>query len=324
MARLSVVVPARNAGADLSACIDALHASDLPRAEWDLIVVEDSAALGPAFARNSGAHQTELELIAFVDADVIVHPDALSRMLRAFDDEAVGAVFGSYDDHPADQSLVSQYRNLLHHFVHQQSPGFVESFWAGCGAVRRHAFHEAGEFDSVRYSRPSIEDVELGYRIRDRHWKIVLDPEILCTHRKRWTLRRMIASDFANRGVPWTQLLLRREAMHAPRGLSLGLSQLAGVALTAIILSLVALEIAAPHRSFVTALAIAAIAFAIVNAKLVRFFFRKRGFAFATLCLGLHFMYNVVSLASLLYGGATYFQPTARPIPSSESTRCSS
>ncbi|MDO8500564.1 MAG: glycosyltransferase [Gemmatimonadaceae bacterium] len=39
--RPSVVVPAHNAGPDLSECLRALLVSDLPRAEWELLVVDD-------------------------------------------------------------------------------------------------------------------------------------------------------------------------------------------------------------------------------------------------------------------------------------------
>ena len=53
---------------------------------------------------------------------------------------ALTAVMGSYDDTPSEPGLVSQYRNLLHHFVHQVGREKASTFWAGCGAVRRGAF----------------------------------------------------------------------------------------------------------------------------------------------------------------------------------------
>ncbi len=57
-------------------------------------------------------------------------------------DPALTALFGSYDDAPAAPGLVSQYRNLLHHFVHQQGVFRDEirpahTFWTGCGMIRR-------------------------------------------------------------------------------------------------------------------------------------------------------------------------------------------
>ena len=61
------------------------------------------------------------EILFFVDSDVAVAPDAVSRVLAVFDrHQDVAAVFGSYDASPNAPGVVSQYRNLLHHFVHQE------------------------------------------------------------------------------------------------------------------------------------------------------------------------------------------------------------
>jgi len=66
--------------------------------------------------------QHERNLILFIDADVCVQPNTLSRVIRSFEaDPDQAALFGSYDDTPAKQDFLSQYRNLMHHFVHQRS-----------------------------------------------------------------------------------------------------------------------------------------------------------------------------------------------------------
>jgi hypothetical protein len=106
---------------------------------------------------------------------------------------------------------VSTFRNLLHHHVHQVGAGPAETFWTGLGAVRRDAFLATGGFDEERYPHPSIEDIDLGHRLADGGGRIRLDPSIQGTHLKAWTLRSMLWTDFARRGVPWVRLqLLRR------------------------------------------------------------------------------------------------------------------
>lgn len=185
---------------------------------------------GPAHARNRGAAAARGELLAFVDADVRVRPDTLRRLRDVLTGPGRGAagsgrgaagsgrgapgrppdaVFGSYDDDPPAPGVVSRYRNLLHHHVHQRHPGAAETFWAGCGAVRRSAFEAAGGFDDRRYRRPQIEDIELGRRLRALGSRIELRPEIRVTHLKRWTLGEVLRTDFRDRGVAWTRLLLR-------------------------------------------------------------------------------------------------------------------
>ncbi len=79
---------------------------------------------GPARARNLGASQARGEILLFVDADVTIPPGAIGQVVKVFKREpGIAALFGSYDDEPAESNFLSQYRNLLHHYVHQQGRG---------------------------------------------------------------------------------------------------------------------------------------------------------------------------------------------------------
>ncbi|HST25561.1 MAG TPA: glycosyltransferase family A protein [Gaiellaceae bacterium] len=206
MPTISAIVPATNAPPTLGACLEAIRAAEEPPDE--VIVIEDGG--GPADARNRGAARARGEVLVFVDADVVVHANAFALIRRAFDDDpALAALFGSYDDRPADPGTVSVFRNLLHHHVHQEGAGPASTFWAGLGAVRRDRFEAVGGFDAARYAEPSVEDIDLGTRIAADGGSIRLDPSIQGTHLKAWTLRSMVETDFWNRGTPWVELLLR-------------------------------------------------------------------------------------------------------------------
>lgn len=330
---ISVVVPAHDAGEWLPRTIASLIASDLPRAAWELIVVDDASSddgianslegvdsvitlagppRGPASARNRGADAAQAPIVAFVDSDVRVHPDALRRIVEHFRaDPELGAVFGSYDAGPSDPGFVSQYRNLLHHYVHQRKGGDVESFWAGCGAVRRSAFVKAGKFDELRYPVPQIEDIELGYRMRDAGYRLVLDPAIQGTHMKGWTLPRMVRSDFKHRGVPYARLLLARGTLLTTRGLSAGSAEKASAALVA--LALVAIAGAAVFRDWrwLTGLVICFAAFAFVNWTMLSWYASRRGIWFALRAAAIHVIYHATSLAALAYATFTHLIDSA-------------
>src|SRR2546426_481548 len=149
------------------------------------------------------------------------------------DTEVIVCAFGSYDAAPPARSWPSFYRNLAHHFVHQRSRREASTFWAGCGAVRRDAFLAAGGFDPA-YRRPSVEDVELGYRLRAAGHRIRLVPEAQATHLKRWTLGGWLGSDLRDRAVPWARLV--RAGRGLPADLNFtpgdrGASALVGLAL---------------------------------------------------------------------------------------------
>jgi GT2 family glycosyltransferase len=175
-----------------------------------VVVSEEPAGAGPAAARNLGAAGCEDDVLVFVDSDVEVHPEALARIEEHFAaDPELAAVFGAYDDDPAHPALTSRYRNLLHHHVHSGAAGKAETFWAGLGAVRRERFEAIGGFDAELFPAASVEDIELGMRLRRDGARIVLDPEVRGRHLKGWTPLSMVRTDFGRRGVPWARLLLR-------------------------------------------------------------------------------------------------------------------
>jgi GT2 family glycosyltransferase len=226
-ARISVVVPVRDGEADLARCLDALARSTVPPLE--VIVVDDGSrdgsaevarargarvvrlpsSRGPAFARNRGAELARGEILFFTDADVCVHADALevaARDLAAHPDEV--AVIGSYDDDPGHPSFVSQYKNLFHHWIHQTSNEEAWTFWTGCGAMRRDVFLQMGGFNEG-YGKPSIEDIELGFRLRHAGYKLRLEKRMLAKHLKQWKFWNLVHTDVFKRGVPWIALMMR-------------------------------------------------------------------------------------------------------------------
>lgn len=208
---LSAIVPATDRPPTLAACLRALEIADQPPEE--IIVVDEPVGAGPALARNIGALRATGSLLVFVDADVEVRRDALARIRAGFrNDPELAAVFGSYDDDPTARSVVSSFRNLLHHHVHQTSAGPATTFWSGLGAVRRTAFESCGGFDADRFPHPSVEDVDLGMRLAAKGARVILDPRVEAVHRKAWTLRTMVQTDLFRRGIPWVALQVRRRS----------------------------------------------------------------------------------------------------------------
>ena len=53
------------------------------------------------------------------------------------EDPDLDARIGLYADEPGNSSLLSRYRNLLHHFTHQHSNPEAQTFWGACDAIRR-------------------------------------------------------------------------------------------------------------------------------------------------------------------------------------------
>ena len=206
MTTLTVVIPATDGPTTLERAVCAIRTAVDPPEE--LIVVERPLHAGPAAARNHGAREARGDVLVFVDADVVVHPDAFRRIRNAFQDNSLVALFGSYDDAPEGGGLVSDFRNLLHHHVHHSGSGAATTFWAGLGAVRRDTFLGIGGFDEERFPYPSVEDIELGMRLHASGAQLRLDPAIQGKHLKEWKLGTMLKTDLLQRGVPWLRLVV--------------------------------------------------------------------------------------------------------------------
>ena len=290
--RVSAVIPATNRPATLERCLRAIEASSLPPDE--LIVVEEPRGEGPAAARNLGAERATGDVLVFVDADVVVHGDAFERVRHAFEsDPALVAVFGSYDDRPEAPGVVSVFRNLLHHHVHQESAGPASTFWAGLGGVRREPFRAAGGFDAARYHEPSIEDVELGLRLVSSGAPIELDPELQGTHLKAWTLRSMVATDFSRRAVPWVELLLER-------GQGAGTLNLGARHRASALASLVLVAGLAGRRPVLAGAALGALLS--LNRSFYRLLLERAGAGTAVAGVGLHVVHHVTATAAVPAG----------------------
>src|SRR3990172_8019634 len=314
--RISIIVPAYNNKAELDECLQALTTSSYPDAE--IIVVDDASTDdlprvaarngvrvvrrvrngGPGAARNSGALHARGDILFFVDADVVIAPGAVGRVARVLDENPdLAAVFGSYDAQPRARGVVSQYRNLLHHFVHQAGNSEASTFWGGCGAVRRAVFQELGGFDEKRFPRPSIEDIEFGYRLRRAGYRVLLDKGLQGTHLKRWTLRSVIWTDITRRAIPWSRLIL--ESKNAPADLNLKQGQRLSAGL--VTLGCLLLPVAAFRMELLAVPAAALLGGVFLNRDLFAFFWRERGLRFAVSCIPLHLLYYLYSTLSYLF-----------------------
>lgn len=307
----SIVVPVYNGGDDLKECLAAIQGAISSSCE--LIVVDDGSTdgsfdaakvlgarvfstgsrRGPGAARNVGAQHARGEYLCFIDADCLIRADTLDRLqrlIRANPD--IDAVFGSYDDIPRDKGLISQFKNLSHHYVHQASSERASTFWAGCGCIKRTLFFHLGGFDTDRFYRPSIEDIHLGYRAKLAGANIHLAKDIQVSHLKKWTLFNLIKTDVLRRGVPWTRLLLANRQCRVYE-LNLRLEQRLSV-IAACLLPLAVLF--SPWLDEASLIGVfSALMLFLFNRDFYMFLASKRGLPFTIACLPLHCLYFLYS-----------------------------
>jgi glycosyltransferase involved in cell wall biosynthesis len=307
-ALVSVIIPVYNAASTLAACLDAVSRSqyrdfeclvaddgstDASRdlaARYRVSIYRSESRRGPACARNMAAANARGDILLFIDADVCIEADTITKVVEAFDGNAsLDALIGSYDDEPAALNFMSQYKNLMHCYFHQQAKAKASTFWTGCGAIRREVFQASGGFDEC-YARPSIEDIELGSRMLRANRRIELEPSLTVKHLKHWTFLEVLKSDIRDRAIPWTLVVLRERKF--PNDLNTQWSQRFSV-----ILAYLALLLAVP---FWPASVLALASTLAVNRRLYRFLIRRRGVLFGLLSTPLLLFYFLYSGAGFL------------------------
>ena len=92
--QFSVIIPVYNGEGTIAECLEALASQDMPRREFEVIVVDDgstdgTAAIvkqfdvkyihqentGPATARNVGVKNAQGKIVVFTDADCVPEPN---------------------------------------------------------------------------------------------------------------------------------------------------------------------------------------------------------------------------------------------------------
>lgn len=295
--------------------MESIHQSS--KQPYEIIVVDDSstdstlqiaqhyatkvielkgAPKGPAFARNAGASAAAGAILVFLDADVMVHKDTLALIEDKFvSHPELAAVFGSYDDAPLKKGFVSQYKNLQHHFVHQHGHPEATTFWAGCGAIRRDVFLQFGGFKTI-YTKPSIEDIELGLRLTRAGYRISLCRDVLVTHLKQWSLHSLLKTDIFQRAVPWTQLILSSSEL--PRDLNLNVQNRLSV--LAVWLSIACLFLGLLAHGLWTGTLVGTLALIMLNREFYHLCYKRGGLLLGISAVGLHSLYFCYS--SITFG----------------------
>ena len=273
-----------------------------PKFGATVIVLEQNG--GPGRARNRGAREAKCDLLFFVDADVTVRPNAIALIESVFIQEPqLTAMIGSYDEEPYHTNFLSQYKNLLHHYVHQKGPSSATTFWGACGVIRRNIFVEMGGFKET-YLRASIEDIELGYRLYSSGYTIRIEKTLQVTHLKRWTPFGLIKTEILLRGAPWTRLLWKQlwRSGKMTGDLNLDAKHKLSLIISAAIIGTLAASMFS-RWSLVATLALT-IFFLCLNASVLRFFYEKRGFAFTVGVAFWRFIYDLYSWVGFFSGSS--------------------
>lgn len=215
-ARISVIVPAYNAAATITACVESLVALD--PAPFEILVVDDGSTdgtgmlaaragarvvrltenLGPGLARNAGAAAVTGDILAFTDADCTVPRAWLANADALLASDSFVGVTGPYSGTSSPDLLPI----LIDHgvrFSQRTLPEAIESAITANLFVRRADFLAVGGFPEYRlpFAKKACftnEDEELAYFLSTRFAKpLRWEPKHGPLHAYRPSIRRYFA-----------------------------------------------------------------------------------------------------------------------------------
>jgi GT2 family glycosyltransferase len=227
---ISVIIPHRNQNEYLEQCLTSLDRQSLPRAIFEIIVVDNGSAVppedvvarhpgvkllqepepGPGPARSRGVLAAAGHILAFIDADCRADVDwlrVLSHELEAAGESTViGGDVRIWRDDPSRFTALEAYESV---FAYRFKLYIEKQGYSGTGnmAVRRTDYQKVGHFAGIAVA----EDVDWGRRARDAGLRFRYVPGMMVFHPARISMaelyskwKRHIQHNLNEaRGSPW-------------------------------------------------------------------------------------------------------------------------
>lgn len=216
---VSVVIPVYNEPEGLKDTLESLVVQDFPKDRFEIIIadngsgentlnvanefirkfpqlirieIEDSIQSSYA-ARNKAVKASRAPVIAFIDADMTVDKDWLSRALESMQKQNAEYMTCNIKIYTkGKEGLVAKY-NRLTGFPVQQNIEVKKFGLIGATFVSKRIFEDLGYLDSRLYSGG---DVEFGNRVYDSGIKLCFEPDIVMYHPSRTSLRSLLKKSY--------------------------------------------------------------------------------------------------------------------------------
>lgn len=199
---LSIIIPSYNSAHTLGDLFDSIFSSKYRN--YEVILVDDSSAdktrevvkkhkqvryfliknLGPGGARNFGAKKAKGDILVFFDSDVVLFPNTLKRIARAFTNKKTMAITGIWDKSQKSADFFPKYKALrdwCYWFFEDAGGDYSHVFSPRVSAVRKKVFWQFGGFDDAEKGVNALEEFGFTYRLTEKY-EIKFVPEIKVYH----------------------------------------------------------------------------------------------------------------------------------------------
>lgn len=222
---LSIIIPMHNEEKTINKLLDSIFNSDFK--DYEVIVVDDKSNdksveiakrykvkiiknkinLGSAGSRNRGAKEAKGKVLVFLDADTVVHKDALERINKWFKRKDVNVLNGVYSKDSINRGFFPEYKALWDYYGWLNiKSDVVSTFEPRCGAIRKKLFNEVKGFNE-KYSGASVEDIDFGYKVLEKS-RIYYDMNIQVDH--HFDSFKKVVKNFFKRSYLWMLLFSKK------------------------------------------------------------------------------------------------------------------
>jgi len=197
---ISIIVPAKNEQKYISRCLESLDKLNYPKEKLEIIVVDNNStdqtrdiASGHenskllvadgtiSSVRNFGGKQAKGDLLAFLDSDCIPTTDWLLKAVSTLNKGAEIAVVGAVlelEDLKKSPWIETYWLNYLN-LKFQKGINYVATISSFCFVVKKNVMEEVDWFNE---DLATCEDSDLGYRISQAGYKLVINEDIKTVH----------------------------------------------------------------------------------------------------------------------------------------------
>ncbi len=207
---VSIIVPTLNSESTIDECLRSILELDYPKQSIELIMIDGGSTdatterakaypikliysqLNPPEAYNLVLKDIENPIIGLIDSDAKVEKSWLRKLVKHLDDPKVAGASGTVETWNKDK-LVPRVIGYELSYRYRRLPNTVERVATMNLLLKKKVTLEIGGFDEAL---PTQYDTDIGARLAKAGYRIAFDPEAICYHFHRPTLRKFFKQQY--------------------------------------------------------------------------------------------------------------------------------
>jgi cellulose synthase/poly-beta-1,6-N-acetylglucosamine synthase-like glycosyltransferase len=207
---VSIIVPTLNSESTIDECLRSILELDYPKQLLEVIMIDGGSTdstieraktypvklvhsqLNPPEAYNLVLKSVDNEIIGLIDSDAKVEKRWLRKLVEHLDDPKVAGASGTVETWNRDK-LVPKVIGYELSYRYRRLPNTVERVATMNLLLKKKVTMEIGGFDEAL---PTQYDTDIGARLAQAGYRIAFDPEAICYHFHRPTLRTFFKQQY--------------------------------------------------------------------------------------------------------------------------------